>query len=257
MSQLSPADPIDPQPQDAQLSMVYQLKITLKDSRPPIWRRVLVSSNSTFWQLHCVIQDLFGWQHEHLHAFIRQGKPGDERVFIEMPRERDDDWFFGKDFTNETARELKRLYPTVPTTWYYHEQTALVGEWLTPSRPKIRYCYDFGDNWYHDIVLEKMLDPGEPDIRDLTLPWDLGGKRQAPAEDSRGQYIDDCTSLIRAGQDRSGELWRWLVDDVGVKRAERLVRRAEREAVTEYQPIRRFRDPAVMYLRSRDMGMFD
>ena len=47
----------------------YQLKITIKGSKPPIWRRVVVPEQFTFCQLHQVIQEAFGWYDYHLHEF--------------------------------------------------------------------------------------------------------------------------------------------------------------------------------------------
>jgi len=48
---------------------VYQLKITLKGIRPPIWRRIQVPETYTFWDLHVAIQDAMGWEDAHLHEF--------------------------------------------------------------------------------------------------------------------------------------------------------------------------------------------
>jgi hypothetical protein len=33
-------------------SMIYQLKITLKDSKPPMWRRIQVKDDTTLYTLH-------------------------------------------------------------------------------------------------------------------------------------------------------------------------------------------------------------
>jgi hypothetical protein len=48
---------------------VYQFKITLKDIRPPIWRRIQVPSTFNFWDLHVAIQNAKGWQDCHLREF--------------------------------------------------------------------------------------------------------------------------------------------------------------------------------------------
>lgn len=48
---------------------VYQLKVTLEEIEPPIWRRVLVPSGITFHKLHKIIQAAFGWQDHHLFDF--------------------------------------------------------------------------------------------------------------------------------------------------------------------------------------------
>ncbi len=59
---------------------MYQLKITIRDSKPPIWRRVLVPEQIPFSKLHAVIQLAFGWNDEHLYMFEkgRKGDPGSE-----------------------------------------------------------------------------------------------------------------------------------------------------------------------------------
>ena len=46
---------------------VYQFKITLLDTKPPIWRRIQVAENYRFWDLHMAIQNAMGWQNCHLH----------------------------------------------------------------------------------------------------------------------------------------------------------------------------------------------
>ena len=47
----------------------YQLKITVKGSKPPVWRRIIVPETATFHQLHEMIQEAFGWSGYHLHEF--------------------------------------------------------------------------------------------------------------------------------------------------------------------------------------------
>jgi len=51
---------------------VYQLKIALKDAKPPIWRTIQIKSTATFWELHCAIQDAFAWSNSHLHSYSRK-----------------------------------------------------------------------------------------------------------------------------------------------------------------------------------------
>ena len=49
---------------------VYYLRVTLKNSKPPIWRDILVPTNLTLTDLHYVIQSVMGWENSHLHQFI-------------------------------------------------------------------------------------------------------------------------------------------------------------------------------------------
>lgn len=46
---------------------LYQLKITLRDCKPPIWRRVVVRTDMKLDRLHRVIQIAMGWLDCHLH----------------------------------------------------------------------------------------------------------------------------------------------------------------------------------------------
>jgi hypothetical protein len=59
--------------QSATAQTVYQLKITLKDAKPPVWCRVQVSDTATLQQLYHVIQQATGWTDSHLHQFTIQG----------------------------------------------------------------------------------------------------------------------------------------------------------------------------------------
>src|SRR5262245_17409761 len=103
---------------------VYQLKITLRDIRPPIWRRVQVK-DCTLSQLHEIIQVAMGWEFSHLYSFdvngIDYGDP--EMTGGEL------------DMEDDRRAKLSRLVP---------------GE-----KFKFHYTYDFGDNWEHEILVEK------------------------------------------------------------------------------------------------------
>ena len=50
--------------------MIYQLKVTLQYSKPPIWRRLEVPGNTSLAKLHDIIQLAMGWTDSHLHWFI-------------------------------------------------------------------------------------------------------------------------------------------------------------------------------------------
>ncbi len=48
---------------------VHQLRITLPEVAPPIWRQVLVPSEWTLGDLNYVLQVAMGWTNSHLHRF--------------------------------------------------------------------------------------------------------------------------------------------------------------------------------------------
>jgi hypothetical protein len=141
-------------PQTIKHDEILQLKITLKRvSKPPVWRRVQVRADTTFTALHQIIQAAFGWSDTHLHSFEYDGEQ------IGAP---DPDW------DNECVDET---------------ETAL-DEVLLGPKDRVRYTYDFGDDWEHDIVLEKVLEPDVGDRRAVLLT----GRGACPPEDCGGPW---------------------------------------------------------------------
>jgi hypothetical protein len=61
--------------------LVYQFKITRKETHPPDWRRIQVPSTYKFWDFHVAIKDAMGWLDCHLHEFRIQAKTGETLVF--------------------------------------------------------------------------------------------------------------------------------------------------------------------------------
>lgn len=53
--------------------VVYQTKVTLKESRPPIWRRMQVASDTTLTKLHHILQRVMGWEGSPLYQFVVGG----------------------------------------------------------------------------------------------------------------------------------------------------------------------------------------
>jgi Plasmid pRiA4b ORF-3-like protein len=128
---------------------VYQLKVSLRDAKPPIWRRLLVPADISLARLHATILSAFGWHGGHMHVF--ETAYGD----------------FG-----HADRELGHRADGSVTLEQVAQQV----------KDKIRYTYDFGDDWVHDIVVEKVLDP-DPSTG---YPRCTGGKRAAPPDDCGG-----------------------------------------------------------------------
>src|SRR6516164_4880429 len=75
----------------AQILPVYELKITLRGSKPAIWRRVQVPGSINLNRLDDVFQVVMGWTDSHLHQFVDapivysvlsgDDYPGEERRF--------------------------------------------------------------------------------------------------------------------------------------------------------------------------------
>jgi len=221
-----------------------QLKITLRYSRPPIWRRVLIRPGASFWDLHSIIQDLFGWEDCHLHNFERAYKRSEDRHIFEIPHP--------EDFRNP-VRELGWMFdPTMPKDYRHDERKERVSDWLTAEHPHLWYTYDFGDSWEHEITLEKVIDANP-----FTHAKYLGGKRRGLEEDSRPHSLPDCTTIIKAANKPDSELWQAILRNEGKARAEKLLARAEQEAASKAPRQIRFTGPKERYKAARAMGMFD
>jgi hypothetical protein len=132
---------------------IYQIKVTLMHSKPPIWRRLLVSGNATLFDLHKIIQIAMGWTNSHLHQFIIDGE------HYSIPS--DEDW---EPVIDEREHRIAEIAPV--------------------EQSKFIYEYDFGDSWEHGITVEKIL-PVDPK---LEYPFCMAGKRACPPEDVGGTW---------------------------------------------------------------------
>jgi hypothetical protein len=138
------------------LKAVYQIRITLEDVQPSIWRRVQVLSDCTLAQLHRVIQALMAWEDYHLHQFTIK-----RRVFSVPDPE---DALYERKVIDERRVRLSKVVSQVGTRFDYH--------------------YDFGDNWHHDLLLESILMP-DPNMQ---YPVCVAGARNSPPEDCGGPF---------------------------------------------------------------------
>lgn len=158
-------------------TQVYQLKITLKHTKPPIWRRVLVPDNLTLNQLHHVIQVAMGWYDAHLHEFniggISYGSP---------------DVDFGMEVKDDAKVRINQV--------------------IGKNAKRFRYTYDFGDDWEHIIEIEKVL----PYESGRIYPACVAGKRACPPEDVGGPWgYESFLETIRDPSDpEHEEMLEWV-----------------------------------------------
>jgi hypothetical protein len=137
----------------------YQLRVTLDQATPAIWRRLHVPSDANFGWLHAVLQVAMGWTNSHLHQF-RQGNQA----------------------VSDPAFELEAFCgdPAV-----LDEREVTVSELISKPGRVLRYEYDFGDSWSHVIKLEKILD-AVPALARKALC--VGGAGACPPEDCGGVW---------------------------------------------------------------------
>ena len=152
-----------------QAQMVMVIKITLQHASPIIWRRIVVPSTYTFFELHVAIQDAMGWNDSHLHAFtlvpqdsVKPKHRYANHVRIEFPHPDDSE----VDADNQS----------------YDERVESVQQWLVTKPHSCIYEYDFGDGWEHQIICEKVL----PADTGSSYPQCIAGKNACPPEDCGG-----------------------------------------------------------------------
>lgn len=158
------------------VASVLQVKISvLGTSKPPVWRRLLVPATIRLDQLHDVIQTAMGWEDCHMHAFA--------------------------DGSSEYGL-------ADPELGHRDERKATLGRLLEREGERIRYTYDFGDSWEHDIVVEKTL-AAEPGAR---YPVCLAGKGACPPEDCGGVWGYEHLREVLAdpADEEHGEMLEWL-----------------------------------------------
>ncbi len=126
---------------------VLQVKIKLLGvSKPPVWRRLLLPGEIRLDQLHGVIQVAMGWSDCHMHVF------------------------------STDAGEYGVLDPELG---FLDERRTTLSRLLLEPGDRIRYTYDFGDAWEHEIMLEKELDADPEQL----YPTCVTGKGACPPED--------------------------------------------------------------------------
>lgn len=142
-----------PAPKAPASQIVYQIKATLKHTKPPIWRRILVTGDTKLSDLHLIMQAVMGFADYHLHQFT---------IGLDAYGVPDEDDY--QEVLDERKYRLARLIP---------------GEGF-----RFTYTYDFGDDWEHALLVEKILpfDPGKQ------YPVCVGGRRSGPPEDVGGVW---------------------------------------------------------------------
>lgn len=136
-------------------AIVYQLKVVLNFSEPPVWRRIQVPGATSLEYLHDILQATMGWQNQEWYQFII-----DDQIYADAE--------FGiSDFRgNSSQTRLNDLVKRPKSTFLYE--------------------YDLTDGWEHEITVEKIqpLPAGKPDI----LPVCLEGENACPPEGSGGIF---------------------------------------------------------------------
>ncbi len=154
---------------------VYQLKVTLMETDPPIWRRVRVPGDVTLARLDRILQTAMGWTNSHIHTFTAGGV-----VYAEP----DPEW----DVRDERRARLSGIAR--------EEGEAFI------------YEYDLGDSWRHQVLVERV----RFDAKHTEGASCLAGERACPPEDSGGVpgYYEKLECLRDPDHDEHEETKAWI-----------------------------------------------
>ena len=157
----------------------YIIKVTIKNTHPPVWRRLQIPAGITFHELNAIIQLAFNWSGYHLYSF----EIGN--LLIEIPDDIYDD--FDYKVINSKRTKVDKYFDEIE---------------------KLEYTYDFGDNWIHNIQIEKVLESEEK----LENPVCLKAKMASLPEDCGGPWgYEDLLNVINNPKDeRYQDMKDWL-----------------------------------------------
>lgn len=192
---------------------IYELRITLLHTKPPIWRRVAVPADLSLAELHEIVQIAIGWCDEHLHQFrMKTGKrpPGTADLMGLYNAGR------LAELTMHARGERTFTDHRVEDMEGEDESRAVLGELCRRVGDKLIYEYDFGDGWEHAIEVRKIFAPKGAE----RYPRCLAGKLAGPLEDSGGVwgYYDKLAAIADTKHPEHEEVGEWMGDEFDPER---------------------------------------
>ena len=159
-----------------------QLRISLVDVTPTIWRRLLVPGEIKLSKLHAIYQAAMGWEDYHLHYFEIEGRR------YGVP---DSDW------ENDDIDEESVMISDV----------LMLSNVANGGQIRFLYDYDFGDSWRHEVVVESM----DPMPQILKFAVCIDGQRACPPEDCGGThgYRDLLEAICDPNHEEHGDYASW------------------------------------------------
>lgn len=156
---------------------VFQLRVTLEDVTPAVWRRLLVPGSVRLDKLHRMLQAAMGWEDQHLHSF----EIGETQYGMQL----DDD--FPEDELDEKEVTVLQAIGDVP---------------------RLSYAYDFGDGWRHEVVVESL----SRSPLGLKFGVCVDGQNACPPEDCGGPggYADLLEVLADPSHDEHEHMRSWV-----------------------------------------------
>jgi hypothetical protein len=123
---------------------LYVLKVSLSHAKRT-WRRVEILANQTLDQLHEAIFNAFDRYDPHMYSFYLTKVGSNSRKRFSDAPEYTHPFMIEEDL-GWGGKELKDASKTK------------ISELKLKEKTKFEYLFDFGDEWLHEITVEKILD---------------------------------------------------------------------------------------------------
>lgn len=142
----------------------YHLRIKLNNAPLPIWREFKVPSNVTLEFLSFIINELMGWEGIHLHEFKQKDTIYKNTACLQ------EDERMGFFFSRVEKRDTNNY---------------TIADLLKEKGDRIKYEYDFGDSWEHDLWLKGVREYSPEEPRGIVV---VKGTGACPPEDCGGVW---------------------------------------------------------------------
>lgn len=157
----------------------YTLRIELEQSAPLVWRELEVPSSLSLASLAQAILLAMGWDEDHLHQFISNGK--------------------NRHHYATSVNELSSsLYPGIRDGSSYG-----VSHLLQKPGDSITFEYDYGDSWHHAVKLDAVSGYADNEPKTVIL---TGGANACPPDDCGGIHRYRHLVQLMTEKPRSAEL---------------------------------------------------
>jgi hypothetical protein len=164
-----------------QFKRVYQFRIVLKGTKPPIWRRIQVPDNYSFENLHVAIQNVMDWE-----------------------------VYAGSSYNFQVINPSTGLIETIGCLSFgfsrfagINEPVIRIADYFSPRNTKASYRSQHETRWSFSIEFEKVLSAYKFEI----YPICVKGKRASPPEDCGGvdKYQEMLETINESNSLRDGK----------------------------------------------------
>lgn len=184
---------------------VYEIKVFSDQLPSPLWRKLLIPEDYSFYDLHCILQMAFGYKDQHSHEFlIEKSKTRITNDSDLLSRAKFLNSEEGEDYLAQASkREDVDLSVTV-----LDSKEAYLSE-VFPFIDSLVYLYDFEDQWVYQIEVEGDMENAIGD-----LPRIVEGLGTAAFEDCGGVegYLEIMDVVTQERGTYANTMRDWLED---------------------------------------------